>query len=101
MASAPAYELHVSIAETVTAGEEQEFFVTIQNVGEASTAGPISFTETFSEGLTPLEVVEGGGTSSQVNVPTGKASCEVEEAQVKCISPGPLPPGAQMSYPIY
>jgi hypothetical protein len=97
-ASDPVYALYVGIPETVTPGEEQVYIITIQNVGGASTSGSIAFTETFSSYVTPLKAVEPGVTSSEVHVPTGKASCEIEETLEKCVSPGPLPPGAQMRF---
>jgi hypothetical protein len=99
-ASGPAYELHIDSGETVMPGAEQLYFIAIQNVGDASTSGPISFSETFGNYVTPELSLGSGDTSSNKFVPVGDATCEVANTLVKCVSPGPLPVGAQMRFEI-
>jgi uncharacterized repeat protein (TIGR01451 family) len=78
-AAGPALSLHVSVPDTVTAGIPARLLVVVQNVGNAPFAGPLTFSDAFPEGISP---VEPSVSSSAVELPG--PTCQTIARTVTC-----------------
>jgi hypothetical protein len=84
----------------VSVGEEPLLTIAVQNVGGAPTKGPIEVSDVLSGGLVALKDEESFNSkvdeiSSEEFVPVGPTACELG-ASLKCVSAGPIMPGAQL-----
>ena len=94
-AAPPRLKVYTTAAEEAPPGAKLVLATTVENVGRATVAGPITFTETLSPGFTPPEPGIGAGEqmgsiSSGTPFPT---TCETVGMTITCTTPDPMPPG--------
>ncbi|MCC6931569.1 MAG: DUF11 domain-containing protein [Gemmatimonadaceae bacterium] len=79
---APDLAIAKDVSGTIVAGSNATFVITVNNLGQGSTTGPITVTDNLSPGLTYGSAAGAGW------------SCQAAGQLVTCTNPGPLAPGA-------